>query len=978
MRKKLLASLAFILLFSTALKAQFFVGGSEPASTKWSQIETDTYKIIYVSGLDSLAREYARLLENTAAVIGNSTGFTPNQSYRSKMPVILRSNSSIANGLVSWTPRRMELQTIGDAYKPEAMPWEKSLVIHESRHSSQMQFAGAKPFRWGKIVSGELLAGALAAVYPGSTFLEGDAVVIETALSKSGRGRSADFLEYYRSSFAYDMHRDYYQWRYGSQRRYTPDNYRVGYITVAGARTLYDRADFGVRFYDRIVEKNGVALGNFRKTVAEVADKKFDEAFQEICDSLQLSWEENDRQRGPFIEGRQETDFEKRFVEFSNIEKADDSFYASRKGLTVSKELVRIDKDGKITSLGKMSEQASKPRYSALDGNLYWSETRMHPRWENVSYSDIHYRNQLGKTIRLTEKQRYFNPVPSPDKEMLALVEYTLDGKANVVVISSTNGECLMKYPAPEGLRPVETVWIGDDIYMSGISEEGFGIWKADNHECLLSPQAVTIQQLWEHEGKILFTCDRTTVNELYALDIHEASLTQLSSTKLGAKDFQFNEDGSLLYYTVLLPEGRMIHSIESSELLNKAVDYKELSEFPMAEELSRSEKAQIDFEKDVEISEVRNYSKFAHLFDIHSWLPVYVDYDSIASLSMSEISTGLGLGATLFLQNELGDTYGSLGYSATSGFSEWRNSGHLKITHTSLLPVLELDMSYNTRNSIDYLFGKNNEGEYVLSTKFSAEPLLNAKLSAYVPLNLSSNGVSKGIIPQASITLNNDRINTSQSSGLMTRLNLSLRAYIMESIPSSRIYPRLGIGAEIGYGSRPLSNRMFTPNLYAYMYAYLPGFWQTHGTKFSFLYEGQLEQAMLCEALSNTVPRGFRSSITTTLSTLESKIKLSLDYAMPIAAVDWSFLSPVAYIRNFELIPHADLSLFPINSGFGSLYSLGADFCARLGNFFIFPFDTRIGVSYNYNGGSLYNAIASMGERVNRHSWDLIFTMDF
>lgn len=978
MRKKVIVGILLLLFSFNNSNAQFYVGGSEPASTKWSQIETDNYRIVYRQGLDSLARVYASMLENTASVVGNSIGYSPNQSYKRKMPVILRSSTVLPNGLVTWAPRRMELQTIGDAYRPEAFPWEQSLVIHESRHSSQMQFAGAWPFRWGKIVSGELLAGALAAIYPGSTFMEGDAVVAETALSRSGRGRVADFLEYYRSSFAYGQHRDYFQWRYGSQRYYTPDNYRVGYITVAGSRTLFDRVDFSNRFYERIAEKNGIAIGNFRNTVKEVSGKKFSTAFQEICDSLQRSWEENDAQRGPFIKSRQNSGLLPRFAEYSELEKAGDKFYASRKGLTISKELVSIDKDGQINVIAKMSSNASKARYSELSGNLYWSETRVHPRWENVSYSDIHYRNQMGKTIRLTNGQRYFNPAPSPAEELLAVVEYCLDGSNNVAIINSADGECVRKYPSPQGLRPIETVWVGDEVYMSAISDEGFGIWKADGSECLLQPQPVRIQQLWEHEGSILFTCDRTTVNELYRLDMESGDLHQLSSTRLGAKDFQFSGDS--LYYTVLLPEGRMIFSSAKEDLIDKSVDFAELPEYPMAKELSSGEKSQIDFSKEVAVSDVRNYSKLAHLFSVHSWLPVYFDYDVINNLSMSELTSALGLGATLFFQNELGDTYGTLGYSATDRLSSWRNSAQLKLTHTSLFPVFELDMSVNKRNAIYYQLKKEeNSTDLKLSSGYSNQPLLYAKMSAYVPLNFSSSGLLKGVIPNVSAIFSNDAIFTESSGRYIPKLNMSVRSYIMQNIPSSRIYPRLGIGGEIGFSGRPGNANSFCSNIYGYAYGYLPGFWQTHGIKASLIHERKIGDAPLCEPYANTVPRGFNTAYASILSGLGYKTKLSIDYAMPIAAVDWSFLSPIAYIRNFELTPHFDISFFPIRNINQNIYSVGADFSVRLGNFLVIPYDTRIGVSYNYKGGSFLEEIKTAGNITDsRHSWDMIFTIDF
>ena len=66
------------------------------------------------------------------------------------------------------------------------------------------------------------------------SLLEGSAVIAETEGTLSGRGRTADFLEYYRVATGSGQRRNFYQWRYGSISRYTPDYYRAGYIAMSG------------------------------------------------------------------------------------------------------------------------------------------------------------------------------------------------------------------------------------------------------------------------------------------------------------------------------------------------------------------------------------------------------------------------------------------------------------------------------------------------------------------------------------------------------------------------------------------------------------------------------------------------------------------------------------------------------------------------------------------------------------------------
>ena len=52
-----------LLLLPCSAGAQFYVTGDDPGSLKWRSMDTDSYRIIYPDGTDSLARVYAGKLE---------------------------------------------------------------------------------------------------------------------------------------------------------------------------------------------------------------------------------------------------------------------------------------------------------------------------------------------------------------------------------------------------------------------------------------------------------------------------------------------------------------------------------------------------------------------------------------------------------------------------------------------------------------------------------------------------------------------------------------------------------------------------------------------------------------------------------------------------------------------------------------------------------------------------------------------------
>lgn len=901
-------------------RAQFYLLGSESPSVKWNQIQTDDYNFIYPSAYDSLARSYALEWEKYKFPVGNSIGVTPNEAYDSPLPVVLHPYVAYSNGSVIWTPRRMEMYTSPNMFNPEPLPWSTMLAIHEQRHVSQMQFVNQKPFKWTSLLCGELLAGPLSVIRFDPAHFEGDAVTAETALTRSGRARTAEFLEYYRACLAEGDMRNYERWRFGSQKLYTPDYYKLGYLAIGGMRAVYDKPFLMRDYYGSYLP--------YHRFIKKETGLDLQDAFEQVLSVQDEIWRANEFERAPFQKTEQVTPDEDYFTSYSSIVKCKGNLYALRSGMNDAKAIVRID-NGKATALQYSS--AASALYS--DGKrIYWSEYVPHPRWELQSSSVIKY-YERGVHALSDKGRKYYNPTTCKDKVIIC--ENAPDGSSYITVLSSASGSVISRHKAPDGISPYEAVSLNGELICAAVSDKGEGLYRIPDFECILDGGFVKINHLFVHDDKLYFTSDRSGVEELYmipdiaALHGKNAEITktqevhQVTSLRLGGQNFCFGDDG-YLYFTALRSDGRMVYRTALTDLPIKEVDFSEHCSYPLEDRLSEQEKfianqnqsdgsdtdkALANDHESVSIETPRRYSKASHALNVHSWLPFYVDYDELMSSSAQTLLQNVGLGGTAFFQNTLSTLYGSAGYH----YNPWADASHsfmASVTYRGLYPVINNKTYYNLNGT------------------------LSNSLNVRIPFNLSSNGWSRSVIPYIkSDYTSNDSLSYSVNK-------IGLRAYSMLPTPAARSFPQLGLGMDFGlkYFFGALRPEMT-------VYGYTPGLSGAQGLAFSYSVGTapfHHDKIALTEGLSlNTAT-------------------LSIAYSIPFLSVDWNGLSPVCYVRNFELMPRfrqqttvidGDLSKYDASDLQASrrIYKFGADLSVVLGNILFIPYDFHIGLGVHY-----------------------------
>ena len=1051
MKLRRLLIFAFVIMLPLSMRGQFYSAGTDPGSARFRSISSRNFKVIYPVGADSLARAYAVSLQQQYPLVGLTIGYDPSECWKAPLPVVLHAHHSYANGMVMWAPRRMELYTVGDPYDPDPLPWMLNLTTHESRHSSQMQFPRKKGFRVGYAIAGELSDVAWWAAYPGIVMSEGDAVVAETELTRFGRGRGQDFLEYVRASFAEGEYCDMYRWMYGSQKLYTPDHYRAGYMTIAGMRAYFDCPNFTERYLDNIFKRKlPLPFFNLNYTAKEVAGMGIRAAFDSLSRGFAADWAANDALRldgGSFDEGETLTGEDRRFTQFKGAVAVGEDIYAVETGLERSARLVRISPDGSRKYLGAMSSLTSD---LALGGNaLFWSEYRRDPRWGLAGESVI-VRMDIapGKRKTVLKGGKYYNPSPSADGRICVVVEHPFEGGSRLRAVLTDGGETLWEWKAPAGMQIVQYAHLPCGGAFSAITDDGFGVYclRDGALETLLSPTPAKIKQLRSLGDEVYFVCDRDGVNELYRLS--DGGLCRMTNLKQGGQDFVFNSTLDTLRYTALTPSQRRFYKIATSSLKPLECTWGEVWEHPVAAKLSEQAR-QMAVRKGVAfppaneadtiaVSEPVPYSKAAHLLRFHSWLPLYLDYDIISNFSFSSIYNAATLGATAFFQNDLSTASGSIGYSATpqAKGEPWRHSADIRFNWSGWYPVIESTLSISSSDRHEYKYVRKSLSTGGTSSGVSGRtfdgPLVAFSTKVYVPLYFNSGGWNRGLIPQIRYNFSNNLFDSSvyfaetfgtfkgydksfmplrSDEGHMTlyqNLSASIRGYAMLPTAPSGVYPRWGIGAELGVGMRPTLTRIYEPSAYAYLYGYLPGILPSQGLRLSALSQIQIQGGYIHEQRVTTLPRGIPSSsaISRFLSSrYPFQTKMTADYMAAVLPIDASLLCPVAYIRNFEVGAHCDFS-FLVPRGASSsarassagtfatvastdasaksltapetLMSLGGSLSVRLGNLLFVPFPTRIGVTFSYNCGSAYQKLVDNDTDPGRTHAGLIFSIDY
>lgn len=983
-----IAAIAVSLFFSKDASAQYYSLGDDPGGTRWMELGTPNYDVIYPAGMDSLALDYAFNLEKyrPLSLWGIST-------KGKRMPVILHPYNATANGMVMWAPKRIELLTTPDGYEPSAIPWSRHLAIHESRHIGHINnFSKGvfQPFTW---IFGQQAGGFFFGLYQNTYMYEGDAVVTETVLSEGGRGREAKFLSYYMAAFAEKDFRNRDRWIVGSYRHFTPDNYAYGYLL--NSYIVYMTGDYG--YYGKILEtirKRPYIPWVNNYAYKRVTGKTKRELHKEAVALYAGIWEEAAKKRMPVTESILAVKSPKRYSEYcGGTSGYDGRIYYIKHSLHEPYRIVGIDDEGNEKTVIPFSHSSSDLASDASGKILYWTETVSDKRWSLKESSDIFsYDLEKKRKTRLTKGGRFWNVSVSEDGKMLATTEYSTDGKYFLTIIDASDGKVLGRKPLPQGTRFTTNAWRDDTIYSLGITDGGMGIWKIPAAACLvecktggfsifLPVRSVNLSDIDTFGDYVTYLSDQDGIDNLYGTDMKTGKTWQLISTPYGMGSYVFDEEDGEIFFSQLGTSGYLPHKsgIPEPVAADSIIYRNPVTEKITAAAMSRIPDSLFALTPDSSSFTKKRYRKTWHLFNIHSWAPFYYDTDNIRSLSFDAITETASLGAAVWSQNHLGTAQSMLGYFYRDG----RHGGTFRFAYTGLYPVIEAQVDFNsrafTRSRIDFT---DMTAQTVMTTDPHKDQSVQASLSAYIPFTFNYGGWSRGVIPQISAGFSNDRYEIitpsepyplkkiSDSYPYLLTFTTSLRYYQMRQTAGSAVYPEYGFGAEAGYIS-PVNMRKYTGDrIYAYIYGYLPGI-ANQGIRLSALHVRDLQQRPLSLGGISVAPRGLSAEARTIYNPSYGTLA-TLDYAMPVYLGDIS-IPGILYLKRAVATPFFDISFDHGQTRAQNCFSAGADITFEV-NIFNLPYSFSIGTRLAYNGGSALATLPGAG----RFYSGLLFSASF
>ena len=904
--KRLVLLVIFSIVFFIS-EAQYFQTGQDPASIRWRQINTKNFQLIYPDYYEKKAQKLAPKMEAVYERVSATLDDKPK-----KISIILHTQTVVSNGLVAWAPKRAEFYTIPhqDIY---AQNWLEQLAIHEFRHVVQIDKINEELPKIIKYVLGEQGTALVFGAYIPWWFIEGDAVVLETALSNSGRGRFPSFLME-EKALAVEKGIYKYDKAYNSSfHNYVPDHYQLGYFIVGGARVKY-----GSELWNSVLERVGkkpFSLTPFNRALKDFTGQSKSQLYESVFEQLKERWVGEDQQyTSPYfsvISPKNRTYSNYKYGHYLN----DSVIVSYRTALDKIPAFVKINSSGseeKIHIPGTIFNES----VSYNGPWVVWSEKIPDPRWEHSGKSLIRLLNiETGIKHSFYTEFTAFAPVISPTREYLLVVESDFTSKYYLSVYRIADSKLIHRFQTENNNYFLSPEWINSrEAVAVALFPEGKRLIKinfeTNKSERIFENNLGEIKNLKVVDNELFFTATLTGKNAIYKMDLEDKSVQLIYEPRFGAENPDLSPNGNKIIISDYTADGFRIIELERDSLTPIPVDQINKNNYSLADSLAKQEQGVIDFES-IELTEYpsKKFSKLTGLVHFHSWAPLAIDPGDYT----------FNPGISILSQSKLGTSDINLGYRWKS--EESTGEAYIKYSYKGWYPVFDIEVNKGKSASKSFHVTETiDQSGAVVSRDTSIKRYTwnetNMGIDVRLPLNLSQGKFNRYLQPEIKFNYSFYSHDSSTPEGFFKGnfQTLSYRLYYQQLLHRSYqdVYPNFGFYGDIIYQHSPSGEVDFGSLALLQGHLFLPGFMPNHGIK---IYSGrQHKKSDSHNSFSERIsyPRGWGKINT------NDAFSLAFDYKLPLFYPEWN-VGSIAYLKRINASVFADYASLK-----GNLYSNG------------------------------------------------------
>ncbi|MBN2009694.1 hypothetical protein JW960_10155 [candidate division KSB1 bacterium] len=913
-----------ILFGLTTGYAQIDIGTAQyPPGMNWQQLSTEHFHVIYPKALTADAQRVANLLERTYNPLQKSL-----DGRFTRLPVILGNQTAQANGFVTLAPWHSEFYSI----PPQSGfvgDWYETLAVHEIRHAVQFTKMDQKFVRLGRIAFGEAGWAAFSIVAAPAWFWEGDAVLMETALTRTGRGRSPWFDLGLRAPLLKHRRYSYSKAYFRSFQDYIPDHYTLGYHLVTYVR----RQNTGQDMWNQVLNRSTrMAFWpfTFSNSLKHYTDASISDTYNQAMEDLSDLWSEQ-LKRTPIVDVSHIP-----MQPASNWDnylypqpQRDGSVIALRTGLGTPSTLVRVTPDGDVHTIRQI---APYDKISARGGKIVWNEIVPDIRWGNRDYADIVVLDlKTNHALRLTTHRKLFAPALSPDGQLIAAVEYTSESTCSIVILDAATGQQMNQFVSPNNDFITTPAWALDSNSIICVlqNHDGRALALVDVESgkfkqlTQFAPEEISDPQIVGNTA--VYHSNQSGIENIRSFDIVTGQYHVLTSRPYSVVEAAISPDGTRLYFQDYDWNGHRIayipfqpnESVVDESQLPPRIDYFA----PIADE----ENTVPLFSPDsihYKPYGVKPYHPWEHLLKVHSWYLLPADPWYYAQLISTDLMNRMAfMPGIVYNTNE----------HATNYFAS--------VEYAGFFPIFDVNTRIGERVATFNYEGKTHYYDWQEKSVGGGFRIpLNLSRGIYsTHLNLSAHVSYTSISDQRvgfGIERNDRRYYTDHNNGTLIPMQYSFSFNRSRRASYRDFQPRWAQSVNIFYRHTPFEADYRGEQFAVQGQLFFPGIFNHHSLRLSSQFEHQQPYNYIFSEQFQ-FPRGYDYVYYSTLA------RASVDYALPLWYPDVEFGS-FLYWKRMKANLFADYAIGDEHSDRDTFKSVGVDVSLEM-----FPFTLPLSIDF-------------------------------